>query len=92
MTKALIWDESNFFISLELINSLDLDWQEKLSLEYSNGLLDYWGAYNKYKRESAFRAIQDYIPLIACVGTAYGILTCMLEETNRGDKHAKNKR
>jgi len=66
---------------IEFVFSLNLDWEERLSLEYSNGLSTYWEIYHSYQRQITFRKIIDYIPLIASVGVASYIIGIIKEVT-----------
>ncbi len=71
--------------TIEFIFALNLDWEERLSLEYSNGLSTYWEVYHSYKKQIAFRKIIEYLPLIAAVGVASAVIG-LIEKVMKKDK------
>lgn len=48
----------------------DLEWEERLSLDYSNGLSSYWEIYRRFQIFYAFEFIKNSIQIIACVSVA----------------------
>jgi len=60
----------NILEYVDFRRSLNLNYEEELSLDYSSGFFTYWEIYRNYKIRRAQERINEVLPLIGVIGVA----------------------
>ena len=66
--------------------TLDLEWEEQFSMDYSTGLYSYWEIYRSYRFTNAMENIKNLIPPRAMVGIAGTIARSIFRTMEKEEK------
>ena len=68
---------------LEYIRSLELTYEEQISLMRSNGFYNYWECYRAFKQQKLLDTIEDILPLIVGVAVNSIMLSTVQDIINK---------